>query len=238
MATIERIKGRRENQSPSGYTRLFGNPELGNLMSKIQGAVIASGTELEKLIWERVKQIDDFDDFISHFVKENRTGVWVAKKSQVKTSKYINTHYEPDFLAFDLIRHICYVIEVKDGDQFDTKKSHGESVVLHEFANSIKYALPIEFQIRICCFNAQTKNEIYNGLKHQFSLGEILTGQELCELLEINFLDIITTRYKDQEVNIQYFIKELMAIALIKEIILTELRQGSKQEQLEKNELP
>ena len=53
MARIENAKGRRENQAPSGYTRLFGIKELGQLMSRIQGTVISSGTELEKLIYER-----------------------------------------------------------------------------------------------------------------------------------------------------------------------------------------
>ena len=223
MANIKRIKGRRESQSPSGYTRLFGNSELGNLMSKIQGAVIASGTELEKLIWGRVQQIRDFDDFISKAIREDTKGIWVAKKNQVKTSKYINAKYEPDFLAFDVSKHICYVIEVKDGDQFDTKKSNSEYVALHEFADAVKYALPLEFQVRICCFNANTKIEIYNGLKRKFSLSEILTGQELCELLQINYFDITTARYKDQQENLEFFASQLLSIPVIKQLIFTYL---------------
>lgn len=223
MATIKQIKGRRITQSPSGYTRLFGNSELGNLMSKIQGAVISSGTELEKLIWERTRQIDDFDLFISKTIKQQTEGMWIAKKNQIKKSKYINAKYEPDFLAFELQKHTCYVIEVKDGDQFDTKKSNSEYTTLHDFTNSVKYALPLEFQIRICCFNANNKMEIYNGLKRKFSMSEILTGQELCELFRINYLDIITIRTRDQQVNLDYFINELLSIPFIRELIAKRL---------------
>jgi hypothetical protein len=196
-------------------------------MSKIQGAVIASGTELEKLIWERARQIDNFDLFLSKSIKEDNTGIWVARKAQIKTSKYINAEYEPDFLAFDLPKRICYVIEVKDGDQFDTKKSHSEYVALHNFANSVRYALPLEFQIRICCFNAPTKNDIYNGLKRKFSMSEILTGQELCELLGINYLDVITARYSDQQTNLDYFIDELLSIGNIRELIIKRLGENN-----------
>ena len=92
MALIEKAKGRRENQSPSGYTRLFGIAALGQLMSRVQGTVISSGTELEKLIWERVNRIEDLDRFIADVT--NRKGedrIYVASKWQVKKSKSINS---------------------------------------------------------------------------------------------------------------------------------------------------
>jgi len=75
MALIENAKGRRKNQSPSGYTRLFGICELGNLMSRIQGTVISSGTELEKLIYERATKIDNLDEFISKTLHQSKAGI-------------------------------------------------------------------------------------------------------------------------------------------------------------------
>ncbi len=69
---------------------------------------------------------------------------------------------------------ICYVIEVKDGDQFDTKKASSEYITLHNFTNDISQALAISFQIYLFSFNAETKEQIYNGLKRSFSLSEIL----------------------------------------------------------------
>lgn len=43
MALIKDAEGRKDG----GYTRLFGNEELGLLISKVQAAVITAGTELE-----------------------------------------------------------------------------------------------------------------------------------------------------------------------------------------------
>jgi hypothetical protein len=122
MALIEKAKGRLETQSPSGYTRLFGIAALGNLMSRVQGAVIASGTELENLIWARVNRIDDLDAFLLSTMHSTEDRIYVARKDQIKRSKTIHSKYEPDFLAFNPSTRHCYIIEVKDGDQFDTKK--------------------------------------------------------------------------------------------------------------------
>ena len=133
MALIENAKGRRADQSPSGYTRLFGVPALGNLISRIQAAVISSGSELEQLIWDRVVQVDDLDYFLKTTLHSEEDKVFVAREQQVKTCKTIRSEYEPDFLAFHPLTRNCYIVEVKDGDQFDTKKAAGERQMLGNF---------------------------------------------------------------------------------------------------------
>lgn len=223
MALIERMKGRRVKQSPSGYTRLFGNAELGNLMSRIQAAVISSGTELEKLIWERVNKINDLDLFISQTIENPKEGIWVANKNQIKISKYIKSKHDPDFLVFDLTKRLGYPFELKDGDQFDTKKSDSEYDTLHNFCNDISRALPLHLRIYICCFNAQNKDEIYNGLKHRFSMNEVLTGKDLCSLLGISYNDIIQARVNDQTHNFEYFIDNLLKIDEARNFIVKRL---------------
>lgn len=50
---IRNQKGRKDGNS--GYTRVFNNSELGDLISKIQATVISNGNELEKLFY--LKQI-------------------------------------------------------------------------------------------------------------------------------------------------------------------------------------
>lgn len=211
MAKIRDAKGRRENQSPSGYSRLFGNIALGNLLSKVQAAVISSGNELERLILERCKKISDFDNFVTDL--DNRSpGIFVATKRQIKKSKKVETRFEPDLLAFDLVHRICYVIEVKDGDQFDTKKSEGERNTLHSFRSDVASVLPFSFKIYMCSFNAPSKEAIYHGLKHKFPLDELMTGKELCDLLGINYDEILDIRKQDQEDNIDYFVESLKNI--------------------------
>ena len=211
MAKIRDAKGRRENQSPSGYSRLFGNIALGNLLSKVQAAVISSGNELERLILERCQKISDFDNFVTDL--DNRSpGIFVATKRQIKKSKKVETRFEPDLLAFDLVHRICYVIEVKDVDQFDTKKSEGERNTLHSFRSDVASVLPFSFKIYMCSFNAPSKEAIYHGLKHKFPLDELMTGKELCDLLGIDYDEILDIRKQDQEDNIDYFVESLKNI--------------------------
>jgi len=211
MAKIRDAKGRREDQSPSGYSRLFGNIELGNLMSRVQGAVISAGTELERLILERCQRISDFDNFVTDL--DNRSpGIFVATKKQIKNSEVVDTKFEPDLLAFDLVHRSCYVIEVKDGDQFDTKKSEGERTTLHSFVDDVASFLPFTFKIFMCSFNAPSKDAIYQGLKRKFPLEELMTGRELCDLLRINYDEIRETRKRDQKDNIVYFVDQLKNI--------------------------
>ena len=148
----------------------------------------------------------------------------MATKKQVKESKVIHSKYEPDFIAFDLIKRICYVIEVKDGDQFDTKKASGEHETLHNFTNDISQAMPFSFRIYLCSFNANTRKEIYDGLKHRFSMDEVLTGRELCELFGISYDDIVKIRSGDQKSNLKYFVITLLKIDKIRKMISKNLK--------------
>ncbi len=124
----------------------------------------------------------------------------------------METRFEPDLLAFDLVHRICYVIEVKDGDQFDTKKSEGERNTLHSFRSDVASVLPFSFKIYMCSFNAPSKEAIYHGLKHKFPLDELMTGKELCDLLGIDYDEILDIRKQDQEDNIDYFVESLKNI--------------------------
>lgn len=225
MALIERAKGRRQGQAPSGYTRLFGNQDLGNLMSRVQGTVIASGTELEHQIMAKVKHIQDLDDFLANKLHSQEPGVWVATKKQVKNSKIIHSQYEPDFLAFRLTDRVCYVVEVKDGDQFDTKKAYSEHASLSNFNNDIARAIPFSTRIYLCSFNAPDIDSIYNGLKRKFQKDELLTGSGLCDLFEINYDEIIRARNSQQQINLEYFIEQMAAIPEVREIIRQALKQ-------------
>ena len=218
MALIREAKGRRKDQSPSGYSRLFGNSELGHLLSRVQGTVISAGSELEKLIIERSRPIKDFDKFITN-LNDRSPGIFVATKKQIKASKIISTKFEPDLLAFDLVKRVCCVIEVKDGDQFDTKKAEGERVTLHNFVNEVSPVLPFSFKVFMCSFNARDKKEVYDGLKHKFPMGELLTGKELCDLLGIDYNEIISVRQGDYGDNLDYFIDELVKIPAIRKAV-------------------
>ena len=225
MALIEKAKGRRESQSPSGYTRLFGIATLGNLMSRIQGAVISSGNELENLIWDRVRQVDDLDVFLAKSLHSDEDIMFVARKQQVKKCKSINSKYEPDFLSFHPKTRHCYIVEVKDGDQFDTKKAAGEHTMLQNFNYDISQSLSYATSVHLCSFNSATRDEIYHGLKRKFAMEELLTGKELCDLFRIDYDEIVEIRTSDRQGNLDYFVRSLLAIDTIRHMITKRLKE-------------
>jgi hypothetical protein len=80
MALIEGRKGRDDG----GYTRLFGDSALGQLLSRVQSAVIASGSELERFVIENSRTLEDVDRFLGMDVVPE--GVFVAPKKILKKS--------------------------------------------------------------------------------------------------------------------------------------------------------
>src|SRR5690349_17394365 len=96
---IEKTKPGRKD---GGYTRLFGNIELGALISRIQSASISSGIELEKLILEKsnlflVKSVEEMESLLLNGEKfGNKT--YLIPKKLVKKSEIFKSEHEPDFL--------------------------------------------------------------------------------------------------------------------------------------------
>ena len=46
-----------------------------------------------------------------------------------------------------------------------------------------------------------------------------MTGDELCELLDIDYSEIISMREQDAQDNIRYFLEELLKISKVRRII-------------------
>lgn len=79
----------------------------------------------------------------------------------------------------------------------------------------------------ICSFNQLDKKHIKEGFKNKFELENIMTGKELCDLLNIDYYDIIENRKTDMKDNINYFIDELIKIDEVKDMIIKKLQETS-----------
>ena len=77
MALIRNRQGRTDG----GYTRVFGDAQLGGLISRVHGTSIAAGNELEKLIIERADIIEDVDGFLQRDIYPE--GAFVATKAAI-----------------------------------------------------------------------------------------------------------------------------------------------------------
>ena len=219
MALIKDAKGRAEG---SGYSRLFGDDEVGYLVSRVQSAVISSGTELERLVKSKVSIIEGLDDFLKQEIMPD--GVLVADKQKVRKCKTLDSAgSEPDFLIFKRRRNkqACHLVELKDGDSFDTKKAAAEHRSMYSFISKNAPHLPYTVQAHFCCFNQNDRQAIIDGFKRKIAPSEAMTGREFCKLLELDYDTIVKERerVKQAHQNLRYFVRELSRIDSVKKIL-------------------
>lgn len=218
MARIRHARGRADGNS--GYVRLLGDVQLGQLISRLHSTVISAGRELEKIIQDSVRPIDDLDQFLE--VEIMPDGVFLAHKSALKRSKTLQTSgAEPDFVIFKRRNNEqrCHVIELKDGDAFDTKKSAGERNSMHSFVEKNAQHLQFRVDIHVVASNQDSRRAIYDGFKRKIPLSECMTGREFCELLEIDYDEIVEQRQRDTQENFEYFMTEILKIDAVRNYI-------------------
>jgi len=201
MALISNAKGRGEDETPSGYERLFGNRQLGMLMSKVQSAVISTGNELEGMLAKEIKDTKGIS--IQKINKENRVFKGIKDGHDI----IIDCVVEKDGKI--------KLIEIKDGDTFDTKKVAGEvSSLVTAKAHLMKShnLKDTDISIHYCSFNATNHEQIERGAKGLLPKNSAMTGKEFCDLVGLDFNKIVQDRKKDQQENLKYFIGELKKI--------------------------
>lgn len=224
MSKICNAKGRKDGNS--GYNRVFDDKEIGQLMSKVQATVISNGTELENIIQSKSNLIANLDKFIKD-TEAGLTpdGVYVCIKKVYKKSSLVvydaaKKLIMPDMIIFIVqTMRICKVIELKDGDAFDTKKAIGEREHLETFQLKFGAKIPFTTEFYICCFNQLDKNVIYEGFKKSFEMEHIMTGKELCDVLGIDYDTIIDQRKIDATDNFEYFMEEFLKIDKVKKYL-------------------
>ncbi len=223
---MARIRNARPKNVSGSYERIFDNAELGALISKVQSAVITSGTELEKRISDMVTNIDCLDSFLKQEIMPD--GVWLARKRQIKRSDTLDfAGAEPDFMIFKRRQGVqsCHIVELKDGHVFDTKKASAERQAMHNFISHNAQHIQYRFQAHFCAFNQDDQNMIWVGFKKRIVLNETMTGRKFCELLELDYDAIIEARKADGPDNVNFFLSELVKIEGIRPHLL-ELLNG------------
>lgn len=210
---MARLRDAAPKNASGAYERLFGDPELGALVSKIQSTVIASGNEMERMIADMVTNVPDLDIFLQQEIMED--GVRIVRKKQMKECRTLDfSGAEPDFMVFKRRhgRQNCHIIELKDGHVFDTKKASAEHQAIHRFiernARHIQYTISAHF----CAFNQEDNIAIYEGFKKKIALEEAMTGREFCELLEIDYDEIVARRMANAPDNVEFLLAELVGI--------------------------
>ena len=226
MIAVAKIENAEVKESSGGYDRIFGLPALGRLISRVQSAVISSGTELERIITSQVINIDDLDSFLMQ--DHMPDGVFIAPKKLVKNCQTLKfPEGEPDFMVFKRRegKQECYVVELKDGHVFDTKKASAEHSAIHSFIERNAQYLQYRVSCYFCCFNQDSREDIVKGFKGKIDESEAITGREFCELLELDYDYIVQIRKQDQPANVLYFLQELVKISEIRTILRDMLKK-------------
>lgn len=225
MALIADSKGRRDGES--GFGRLLGNAAVGELLSKVHAAVIRTGLELEVLLKEEIspERLVPLDEILVRLAVGQMALLpdWSVVFKGKMMSRIVKRCGHADIVYFDHQQQIAIVIELKDGDNFDTKKSDGEWAGLEKFSVWLEEQTFYKVGWALCCFNQSDPAAICRGLKGRFDCEHVLTGERLCELLGVGYSTILRLRQKHQEANRRYIVERLLSIEEMRDQIVKAL---------------
>ena len=94
---------------------------------------------------------------------------------------------QADFLIVDNRKRHFTLIEVKEGHEFDTKKSSAELTNLKLITSWLAQEFPYSASFYICGFNQSDVDTIINGLKRRFTTEQVLTGAAFCEKIGLDY---------------------------------------------------
>ena len=203
--------------SSSSYSDVFGNEEVGALVTRIHSASIRGGHDIERLIIARARTVNgDLDEYLE--TCSSAPQPVLATSQQVRKSKTLTTRggkRPPDFIVFS--GKSCYAVEMKVGADFDTKKSESELARLAEFVSDNAPKLTFKVTERLCSFTSDSKQRIVDGLKGRFRLDQVMTGREFCELVDVDYDDVIKEWRRHQKENLEYLVETLLSIGPVKD---------------------
>lgn len=228
MVRLDDVAGKSDKELAQGaYFRCFGDLSVSRVLSRIQGLVIKNGYELENIVAKQTRDIHihDLDEFLA--IQIHKRGVRIAIKKVIRKSNILQGHgIEPDFIIFQRTerRQSCYIVELKDGHEFDTKSSAKEHQNLHTFLSKNAMAFS-QFQsyCKVCGFNATTRGEIRKGFKNKIAIEQAMTGKQFCDLLGLDYTAILKQRAEDRARNLNSLVDELIGSETVKAKLMKKL---------------
>lgn len=205
---------KKKHKTSGSYGRLFDDEKIGLVISDVQSTAIRNGNELEKLIERYSNPLTNNDtcNLINEIEAETiQNGTYLLSKDSYRGTAIAIPNHEPDYIVVRVndANVKIVVVEMKDGDDFDTKKSNGELETLTACKDFIENNFEISTDYALCCFNQKSRQNIVRGLKHRFDEAHVMTGNEFCELVDIEYEAIINERKSDATDNIMELARRL-----------------------------
>jgi hypothetical protein len=220
-----KIKKTKKNDiKKSGYYAVLGNEELADLLRKGQSTTIRNGNELEDIIanqvsFNKVCSIN-FEDLLNK-INTNPTENFYISKFSLKKEVLVDNGIElkgKKSISIDGLLYkdsVLYIIEYKDGDNLDTKKSQGEIESLSKISKLFTL-FGIDNCPKLVLWRCDdVKNSSIKTTEHREYL---TTGLDVSDILDISFTDIQEIRNRDQADNVLYFTEQVCKILNLKKI--------------------
>lgn len=200
MALLSSAKGRKDPEN-SGYFRIFAEDEndqealaLAKIISKIHATGIKNGNLLDS-------QIIPSSNFNPNNPKKGEvTGqghFWQVVFGKKKLDYVTVTDNE------------IHVYEIKDGDNFDTKKSQGEYAALRTAKAHFAAKEPSKkVYIHVVCWNAKRRDKISFKVCN-LPAKVLMTGRDFCERYGLDFAAIAASRRNTAAANKAWLRKAL-----------------------------
>jgi hypothetical protein len=196
----------------SGYYRLLGHEPLANLIRKAQSCVIGNGNELENKVLQYSSASNKFNkQHLDEFNLDTSSAFIVQMKVPTPNSSQ-KKNVAVDCVA--ITNEEIFLIELKDGSNFDTKKSAGEVASLNKACSIVSSRDPRNRKCtpKIVFWNAQSLKEVSFKVKGADDM--LMLGQEFCSTFGVDFNKINSERKQDAERNLQYFVEQLKQMKL------------------------
>ncbi len=223
MTKIKQNSGRKDDLS--AYSRVFGHAEIGKLFSRVHATAIRAGNDLEDILINKAPHKMEFSDF-EVLLQNSALAPAFSQSSKLVIYKLPKIEKrQGDLLIFDNPQKKGLVIEVKEGDTFDTKKSSGELESLAFLANYYTQLIGYKVDYAFSSFYVPDRQAIVVGTKSRFDVTHALTGRELCKLIDISFEEVVEERKEDQKYNLEFFLREMLKMSDIRLEVNTILKE-------------
>jgi hypothetical protein len=205
------IKNSFPGRRDGNYSTIFGDDDIGSLISAVHATSIAMGNDLEHIVIEFANIIDEtlIDAF---FDKTLKPGIYVIPKRMFSLDKRLKFDQKPDVLVVNVVQNTCKVIEIKLGDNFDTKKSQGEVQNLKAYADKLDKATTYRVSIGVCMWYAKDRSAVVKGFKNAITEREALTGLEFCNMTNMDYEMVNARISMHKQLNREFLFEKVTSI--------------------------
>lgn len=195
----------------SGYYAIFGDENIANICRKVQSTTIRNGNELQGLIFDQVNydkknKSNTFESLVELIKKGEDFYLSNVKIKNIKGKIEINGKKTIDVDAIVFKDKKLYIIEYKDGDALDTKKSQSEVESLKKLLDLFSEYVESESKLVLWRCKDLKNSSIKTSENREF----ITTGRDVSKIIDVDFNKIQSIRDGDQVENVEYFLNEVL----------------------------